>query len=173
MARLLGFDCINMDLIAGLPGEDAASMEHSIDELVKLDPDCLTVHTLAVKRSSRLHEHLDEITLPDVSEVEAMTAIGAEGARRLGMIPYYMYRQKYMAGNMENVGYSKPDRICIYNIDMMEDALSIIAHGAGAMTKRVFQSGGRIERVPNPKDISTYIAKLDATNEARIRLWNE
>ncbi len=173
MARRLGFDCINMDLIAGLPGEDAASMEHSIGELVKLDPDCLTVHTLAVKRSSRLHEHLDEITLPDVSEVEAMTAIGAEGARRLGMIPYYMYRQKYMAGNMENVGYSKPDRICIYNIDMMEDALSIIAHGAGAMTKRVFQSGGRIERVPNPKDISTYIAKLYATNEARIRLWNE
>ena len=172
-ARAMGFDSVNMDLIAGLPGEDESSMRHSIDEILKLGPDCLTVHTLAIKRSSRLHEHLNEIVLPDADVVERMTAIGAEGAERLGMLPYYMYRQKYMAGNMENVGYSKPDKVCIYNIDMMEDALSIIAHGAGAMTKRVFNEGGRIERVPNPKDIDTYIAKLAATNEARRRLFTE
>ena len=172
-ARAMGFDSVNMDLIAGLPGEDESSMRHSIDEILKLGPDCLTVHTLAIKRSSRLHEHLNEIVLPNADVVEHMTAIGAEGAERLGMLPYYMYRQKYMAGNMENVGYSKPDKVCIYNIDMMEDALSIIAHGAGAMTKRVFNEGGRIERVPNPKDIDTYIAKLAATNEARRRLFME
>ncbi len=172
MARELGFNCINMDLIAGLPGEDSSAMQHSIEELLKLAPDCLTVHTLAIKRSSRLHEHLDEIVLPDTGEVEAMTAIGANGAESLGMIPYYMYRQKYMAGNMENVGYSLPGSICIYNIDMMEDALSIIAHGAGAMTKRVFPGEHRIERIPNPKDIDTYIGKLGSTDAARRRLFD-
>lgn len=172
-ARRMGFECINMDLIAGLPGENHVSMEKSIAKILPLLPDCLTVHTLAVKRSSRLHEHLDEIVLPDIHEVEQMTAIGAKGAEKLGMLPYYMYRQKYMAGNMENVGYSMPDKICIYNIDMMEDALSIIAHGAGAMTKRVFPSGHRIERVPNPKDIDTYINKIDSIDAARRKLWAE
>lgn len=172
-ARRMGFDCINMDLIAGLPGEDHVLMEESIAKILPLLPDCLTVHTLAIKRSSRLHEHLDEIVLPDIHEVEQMTAIGAEGAEKLGMLPYYMYRQKYMAGNMENVGYAMPDKICIYNIDMMEDALSIIAHGAGAMTKRVFPNGHRIERVPNPKDIDTYIGKIDSIDAARRKLWAE
>ena len=100
-----------------------------------------------------------------------MTEIGALGAEETGMLPYYMYRQKYMAGNMENVGYAKPGSICIYNIDMMEDSLSIIAHGAGAMNKRIFPSGGRIERVPNPKDIETYISKLQKTHADRLALF--
>ncbi len=172
MARGLGFDCINMDLIAGLPGENVDSMLNSVSQLAKLDPDCLTVHTLAIKRSSVLHEHLGSFTLPDVREVDKMTKVAADAARNMGMIPYYMYRQKYMAGNLENVGYSSPDKICVYNIDMMEDVLSIIAHGAGAMSKRVFNEGGRIERVPNPKDISTYIAKIDKINSERVNVWN-
>lgn len=171
LARDIGFDSINMDLIAGLPGETAADMQHSVNALVELSPECLTVHTLAIKRSSRLRENLSEYALPDVSEVEKMTEIGALGAEKTGMLPYYMYRQKYMAGNMENVGYAKPGSICIYNIDMMEDSLSIIAHGAGAMNKRVFPSGGRIERVPNPKDIETYISKLQKTHADRLALF--
>lgn len=171
LAREIGFDSINMDLIAGLPGEDAGVMQRTMDEIIKLDPDCLTVHTLAIKRSSRLKEQLERIALPVVAEVERMTAIGAAGAEKMGMLPYYMYRQKYMAGNMENVGYSKLDKVCIYNIDMMEDALSIIAHGAGAMTKRVFCGEQRIERVPNPKDIATYIEKLDRIHAERIELF--
>lgn len=171
MARDIGFDSINMDLIAGLPGENAGDMQHSVDAIVALEPECLTVHTLAIKRSSRLKEHLNEISLPDVSEVERMTAIGAAGAKSLNMLPYYMYRQKYMAGNMENVGYSRPDKVCVYNIDMMEDALSIIAHGAGAMAKRVFANETRIERVANPKDIETYINKLQLTHEERMKLF--
>ena len=146
-------------------------MQHSVNALVELSPECLTVHTLAIKRSSRLRENLSEYALPDVSEVEKMTEIGALGAAKTGMLPYYMYRQKYMAGNMENVGYAKPGSICIYNIDMMEDSLSIIAHGAGAMNKRVFPSGGRIERVPNPKDIETYISKLQKTHADRLALF--
>ncbi len=173
MARELGFDSINMDLIAGLPGETAADMERTCEKVLELAPDCLTVHTLAIKRSSRLHEKLDKYALPPVSEVEKMTAIGARCALELGMLPYYMYRQKYMAGNMENVGYSLPDKVCAYNIDMMEDRLSIIAHGAGAMSKRVFSGEKRIERVPNPKDIATYIEKIEKTHEARRTLWVE
>lgn len=171
MAREIGFDSINMDLIAGLPGETTEHMLNSIERIKRLDPDCLTVHTLAIKRSSRLKEHLNEFQLPPVDEVEAMTSIGTKSADDMGMLPYYMYRQKYMAGNMENVGYSKPDKVCIYNIDMMEDALSIIAHGAGAMSKRVFPDGHRIERIPNPKDIETYIAKINKTHLDRMELW--
>lgn len=172
MAREIGFDSINMDLIAGLPGETASDMEKTCEKALELAPDCLTVHTLAIKRSSRLHEKLEHYELPPVSEVERMTAVGAECASQLGMLPYYMYRQKYMAGNMENVGYSLPDKVCLYNIDMMEDRLSIIAHGAGAMNKRVFSGEKRIERVPNPKDIATYIEKVERTHGEREKLWS-
>lgn len=171
LARQLGFDNINMDLIAGLPGETAADMERTVAAIEELGPDSLTVHTLAIKRSSRLHEKLGNYELPPVPEVEKMTAIGAASAERMGMVPYYMYRQKYMSGNMENVGYAKPGKLCLYNIDMMEDSLSIIASGAGAMTKRVFPDGRRIDRVPNPKDIKTYIEKLAKTDEEKRRLF--
>lgn len=170
-ARDLGFDSINMDLIAGLPDENEKDMENSLDEITKLSPDCLTVHTLAIKRASRLKEHMSEYALPDVGTVERMVRLGREYASRMGMKPYYMYRQKYMAGNLENVGYSKEGHVCVYNIDMMEDRMSILAHGAGAMTKRVWQDGGRIERVPNPKDIATYIEKLGHTDKERRRLF--
>lgn len=166
-AREAGFDSINMDLIAGLPGETEGDMEHSLREIKSLDPECLTVHTLAIKRASRLKEHIAEYDLPNVETVEKMVRLGRECAMDMGMKPYYMYRQKYMAGNLENVGYSKEGHICVYNIDMMEDRMSILAHGAGAMTKRVWQDGGRIERIPNPKDIATYIEKLGQTDKER------
>ncbi len=173
MVREAGFECINTDVIAGLPNETAGNMRYTLERIAELDPECLTVHTLAIKRSSRLHEHMEEYSLPDIATVEAMTELGAQAAHELGMIPYYMYRQKYMTGNLENVGYAKPDGICVYNIDMMEDALSIMAHGAGSMTKRVFGEGGRIERVPNPKDVVTYISKLDTVNVQRRKLFFE
>lgn len=169
--REVGFDSVNCDVIAGLPNEKQSDMAHTLDEIAILRPDCLTVHTLAIKRSSRLHEHMDEYDMPNVGCVEDMVALGADAASKMGMQPYYMYRQKYMAGNLENVGYSTPQSICVYNIDMMEDSLSIIAHGAGAMTKRVFNEGGRIDRVPNPKDIETYINKLEVTDAERRRLF--
>lgn len=173
LAREIGFDSINMDLIAGLPMETEADMERTLNEVWNLAPDCLTVHTLAIKRSSRLHEKLNDYMLPPVSSVERMTALGEKCALELGMLPYYMYRQKYMAGNMENVGYSLPDKVCLYNIDMMEDRSSILAHGAGAMNKRVFDGEKRIERVPNPKDIATYIEKVERTHAERKRLFSE
>ena len=169
--KKLGFDSVNMDLIAGLPNETEKDFARSLEAVESLSPDCLTVHTLAIKRASRLHERMDEYELPSVETVERMVDLGRETAARMGMKPYYMYRQKYMAGNLENVGYSKADSICIYNIDMMEDGMSILAHGAGAMTKRVWAEGGRIERVPNNKDIATYIERIEETNEERERLF--
>ncbi|MBQ7060158.1 MAG: coproporphyrinogen dehydrogenase HemZ [Clostridia bacterium] len=171
MARAAGFDNINMDLIAGLPGETADDMRRTLAAVAELGPDCLTVHTLAIKRSSRLHEQLASYELPPVPEVERMTALGRAAAEEMGMAPYYMYRQKYMAGNMENVGYAKEGKLCLYNIDMMEDSISVIACGAGAMTKRVFPDGRRIERVPNPKDIPTYIDKIERTHTDRMKLF--
>lgn len=171
MARDAGFESINMDVIAGLPGETADDMRRTLGEIEKLAPENLTVHTLALKRSSRLVEKLDEYPLPEAETAETMVRLGAESARTLGMRPYYMYRQKYMRGNLENVGYALPGKECIYNIDMMEDTTSIMAHGAGAMTKCIYDAERRVERVPNPKDIATYIAKIDQLAEEKRRLY--
>lgn len=172
LVRKVGFESVNMDLIAGLPNETEDDFKASLAAVESLSPECLTVHTLAIKRASRLHEHMDEYVLPPVESVERMVEMGLSCAEKMGMKPYYMYRQKYMAGNLENVGYSVPGSVCVYNIDMMEDGMSIIAHGAGAMTKRVFDGGGRIERVPNNKDIATYIEKTEETNAERERLFS-
>ena len=161
LAREIGFDSINMDLIAGLPGETAADMQRSCDAIARLRPDNLTVHSLAIKRSSTLKKELDGHALSGAAEAEEMTRIGAGCAAGMGMQPYYMYRQKYMSGNLENVGYAMPGKECVYNIDMMEETASILSHGAGTMTKRVFCGQNRIERLPSPKDVPTYLAKLD------------
>ena len=161
LAREIGFDSINMDLIAGLPGETAADMQRSCDAILRLSPDNLTVHSLAIKRSSTLKKELEEHTLASSAQAEEMTQIGAQCAENMGMNPYYMYRQKYMSGNLENVGYALAGKECVYNIDMMEETASILSHGAGTMTKRVFPGQNRIERLPSPKDVPTYLAKLD------------
>lgn len=167
-ARGLGFDSINMDVIAGLPGETLSDVEDTLSEIKKLSPDNLTVHTLAIKRSSRLKSMLEEYSLPDAEQAEAMVNAGMEAAADMGMKPYYMYRQKYMRGNLENVGYARPGTECMYNIDMMEETVSIMAHGAGAMTKRIFDGECRVERIPNPKDVATYMAKVeDVAREKR------
>lgn len=161
LAREIGFGSINMDLIAGLPGETTADMQKSCDAIARLRPDNLTVHSLAIKRSSTLKKELDEHALASSAQAEEMTQIGARCAENMCMNPYYMYRQKYMSGNLENVGYALPGKECVYNIDMMEETASILSHGAGTMTKRVFGGQNRIERLPSPKDVPTYLAKLD------------
>lgn len=171
LAREIGFDSINMDLIAGLPGETAEDMQRSCDAIVPLAPDNLTVHSLAIKRSSTLKKELDEHALTSADQAERMTQIGAECATMMGMNPYYMYRQKYMSGNLENVGYALPGKECVYNIDMMEETASILSHGAGTMTKRVFAGQNRIERLPSPKDVPTYLYKLDKLIEDKARFF--
>ncbi|MEN6634949.1 MAG: coproporphyrinogen dehydrogenase HemZ [Clostridiaceae bacterium] len=171
LAREIGFDSINMDLIAGLPGETAEEMQRSCDAIVPLAPDNLTVHSLAIKRSSTLKKELDEHALTSADQAERMTQIGAQCAATMGMNPYYMYRQKYMSGNLENVGYALPGKECVYNIDMMEETASILSHGAGTMTKRVFAGQNRIERLPSPKDVPTYLNKLDKLIEDKARFF--
>ena len=171
LARQEGFDCINMDLIAGLPGEDEADFARTLEAIRGFDPENLTVHTLAIKHSSRLKARLEEYPLPGGAAVEEMVRMGAEAARQIGMEPYYMYRQKYMQGNLENVGYAKPGTECVYNIDMMEETVSILSHGAGAMTKRVYGVGERVERLPSPKDVSTWYQKQDRLFAEKKRLF--
>ncbi|MPM61882.1 Oxygen-independent coproporphyrinogen-III oxidase-like protein HemZ [bioreactor metagenome] len=156
-----------MDLIAGLPGETPEDMRRTCEKIFQLAPDCLTVHSLAIKRSARLKTEMEEYALANAEDAQAMTRLGADCASQLGMRAYYMYRQKYMSGNLENIGYSLPGKECVYNIDMMEETASILAFGAGTMTKRVFGDENRIERLPNPKDVPTYLGKLDRLIEAK------
>ena len=171
LAREIGFASINMDLIAGLPGETIDDMQRSCDAIAMLRPNNLTVHSLAIKRSSLLKKELDEHALSTAEQAEHMTRIGADCAEQMGMNPYYMYRQKYMSGNLENVGYALPGKECVYNIDMMEETASILSHGAGTMTKRVFYGQNRIERLPSPKDVPTYLNKLDKLIEDKAQFF--
>lgn len=166
LAREMGFDNINMDLIVGLPGEEQPEVEHTLQELAKLDPDSITVHSLAVKRASRLRMFRDEYKEMTFTNNRAIMDMAAEYAMRAGQSPYYLYRQKNMAGNFENVGYSKEGKAGIYNILIMEEVQSILALGAGASTKLVLP-GGRIERIENVKDIRNYIDRIDEMIERK------
>ena len=171
LARKLGFQHINMDLIAGLPGENLAMFLDTLSWSRSLSPESLTVHTLSIKRSSLLH--LWEAELPDGGMVEQMVEAGRTEAAGRGMRPYYLYRQKYMAGNLENVGYALPGHECLYNVDMMEETGHVLAAGAGAISKRVDPGIGRIERAPNVSEISQYIERTDEMLERKRRLWQE
>ena len=160
LAREMGFDDINMDVIAGLPGETEEHFRHTMDVIRELKPDSLTVHTLAIKRSSRLN--LEKTPLPDAHVAAEMVRMGQETADALGLEPYYLYRQKYMAGQQQNVGYARPGKACLYNIDIMEETTSILAMGAGAISKRVFPDRElRIERAPNVTNVAVYIDRVE------------
>lgn len=169
LARGTGFDNINMDLILGLPGETAQDVQHTIDRVVELAPDSLTVHSLAVKRASRLSQWILENGISMLNNTDETMKIAAEGARRLGMVPYYLYRQKNMSGNFENVGYAREDKLGLYNILIMEERQTIVALGAGSITKVVLPDG-RIERCDNVKDVALYIEKIDEMIERKRRL---
>lgn len=178
LARSLGFDNINMDLIAGLPGEDAADMQDTLRQIEELGPDSLTVHALAIKRAARMgqeHRHTDLH-----GEIEQMVEYSAGAAKRMGLVPYYLYRQKNIAGNFENVGYAKVDKAGIYNILIMEEKQTILAAGAGSSTKIVLpekiqmENGKRsnLVRIENVKDITEYIGRIDEMIERKGEwLW--
>ena len=166
-AREEGHQNINMDLILGLPGEDAADVRNTMEEIMKLAPDNVTVHTLAVKRASRLREELAQHDMTTAEALEEMLDISAEYAERMGMEPYYMYRQKNMVGNFENVGYCHPGKEGIYNVQIMEEKQTILAAGAGASTKTVDPETDRIERVFNVKSIEDYIGRIEEMIERK------
>ena len=172
MAREVGFDNINMDLILGLPGETPQDVAATIEAVKKLDPDNLTVHSLAVKRASKLHQWIEENGLDTIRNTDETMDIAAAGAQAMGMQPYYLYRQKNMSGNFENTGYAKEGKNGIYNILIMEEKQTIVALGAGSITKRVFPDG-RIERCDNVKDVALYIERIDEMIERKRRLFEE
>ena len=159
LARKLGFDNINMDLILGLPGELEEDVQRTIDRVVELAPDSLTVHSLAIKRASRLNRWIQENGMPILHNTDETMEIAAQGAERLGLVPYYLYRQKNMSGNFENVGYAREGKLGLYNILIMEEKQTIVALGAGSISKQVYPDG-RIERIENVKDVSQYIERI-------------
>ena len=170
LARSLGFDDINMDVIAALPGEDYAMFSHTLDVIRTLSPDSLTVHTLAIKRSSKLHEQKYQQQEEDVAR---MVELGRETAHAMGMRAYYLYRQKYMAQNLENVGYAKRNSICRYNIDNMEETTSVLALGAGGISKCVMRQEEKILRAPNIANIEQYVARVDEMVERKKAAFSE
>ena len=170
MARELGFDNINMDLILGLPGETIDDVRNTMEELKILAPDNITVHSLAIKRAARLNIFWEKYAHMSMENSDDTMAVAAAAAEKLGLKPYYLYRQKNMAGNLENVGYAAPGKEGIYNILIMEEKQSIVAIGAGATTKAVYRDG-RIERANNVKDVELYLKQVDEMIERKKKLF--
>ena len=171
MAREMGFDNINMDLILGLPNEGAEDVRHTMEELRILKPDNITVHSLAIKRAARLNMFRDQYKDLRFENSEEMMDITAQYAREMGLLPYYLYRQKNMAGNLENVGYALPGKAGIYNILIMEEKQTIVALGAGATTKAVWKD--HIERAENVKDVGIYIEQIEEMIARKKRLFGQ
>lgn len=161
---------VNMDLIAGLNGESFKDFKHSLDLAISLSPENVTVHTLCVKRGSYLSNDGESV---DSKDVERMVDYAYEQLTSNGYEPYYMYRQKYMAGNLENVGYSKEGKLCVYNVDVMEEITDVVACGANAISKKVNFNANRIEREASPKDVATYLAKIEQIMEKKRQLFCE
>ncbi len=157
-AREAGFVSINMDLIAGLPGDTPAGFRSSLDQIAALTPANITVHTLALKKGADLSQRRQD--LPPAQAVGEMVEYASQTLRALGYLPYYLYRQKYMSGSFENVGWCKPGMECLYNLYMMEELHSIVSLGGGAMSK-VNLPGGRLERFPNPKYPQQYLERIE------------
>ena len=153
-----GFAAINMDLIAGLPTDDFEGFKHSLDTTIALSPANITVHTLAIKKGADLYEKRDGLS-PD-EEVSRMVDYAEETLRNAGYEPYYLYRQKYMSGSFENVGWCRPGTACLYNIYMMEELHTIISVGGGGMNK-VNLPDGKLQRFHNPKFPQQYIEMID------------
>ncbi|MBE5951006.1 MAG: coproporphyrinogen dehydrogenase HemZ, partial [Lachnospiraceae bacterium] len=158
LARECGHDNINMDLIIGLTGENASDVRATLEEIRKLSPDSLTVHTLAIKRAARLNAEMDRYREMRSKETTEMMRVCQEYAKAEGYEPYYLYRQKNMSDNLENIGYARPGKEGLYNVLIMEEKQTIVALGAGASTKAVYPDG-RIERCENVKDVNNYIAR--------------
>lgn len=172
LARKSGFTNINMDLILGLPGEEAEDVRNTMKEIMELNPDSLTVHSLAIKRASKLNQWIQENGIETLRNTDETMEITMAGAKQMGMVPYYLYRQKNMSGNFENVGYARNEECFgIYNILIMEEKQNILALGAGAISKRIFPDG-RIERCDSVKDVGLYIEKIDEMIERKRKLFD-
>lgn len=156
LSRQHGMNNINMDLIIGLPNEGVSELQHSLDETEKLMPESLTVHTLSFKRASEMTLNREKYKVADRTEVEKMMDLAQKWNKENGYVPYYLYRQKNILGNLENVGYAKPGEESLYNIIIMEEVQTIIGLGCGAASKFIDPGTGKITHFANPKDPKSY-----------------
>ncbi len=156
LAKQLGFNNINMDIILGLPGETLTDVAYTLEQLTKLQPESLTVHSLAVKRASALRQGLEGQHFPRGRDAEQMQELAGEGARSMGLRPYYLYRQKQIVGNLENVGYARQGKESVYNIQIMEERQTVLALGAGAASKIVNPQDWSLVNIANAKQPEVY-----------------
>lgn len=189
LARDLGFSNINMDLIAGLPGEETEDFQDTLRQIHELDPDSITIHSLVIKRASRLRSILEEqaaigrISIEELErhrgeQMEQMLELGQDFAQHYGYEPYYMYRQKNSAGHagssgQENIGFARKGRECLYNILIMEEIQTIVAVGAGASTKLYHPELGQVSRVENVKNVVDYINRVEEMIERKYQLLQD
>ncbi|MFC0212547.1 coproporphyrinogen III oxidase [Paenibacillus chartarius] len=185
LARDMGMNNINMDLIIGLPNEGMAELELSLAETAKLLPESLTVHTLSFKRASKMTKNRDEYEVAERDEIGDMMARATAWTEEHGYVPYYLYRQKNILGNLENIGYALEGRESLYNILMMEERQTVIGLGCGAVSKVLFpraagseeetdgQAPQRIERFPNPKEPSVYNSAYKEYVDKKLKLLGE
>ena len=167
IAKSFPFESINCDIIAGLPGEEVEDFQHTIYEVLNLDPNNITIHSLAVKRGSKLID-IDRDYYHRVGTlVGQMLHFGREVLNKNGFRPYYLYRQKHMAGANENTGYCKDDACCIYNMAIMDEHEDIVALGAGGISKAFFPEENRLERIPNVTNYQEYINRVDEMIERK------
>ena len=162
-----GFDVINADIIAGLPGEDAEDFDRTLERMISVGASNITVHTLAVKRGSRLHEEDKQYHYRAAQTVKEMLADSREMLGSAGFRPYYLYRQKHMAGAMENTGYCRDDKACLYNVRIMDEHQSTLAMGAGGISKKYYPEENRLVRVPNVTNYQEYISRIDEMIERK------
>ena len=168
-----GFQHVNMDLIAGLPADTPDGFRRSLDACLAFQPDNLTVHTLALKKGSRLL--LEGSSIPGPEAVTEMLDAAEPALRGAGYTPYYLYRQKYMSGSFENIGWTRPGAACLYNIYIMSELCSILSLGAGGSTKAVDASRRRIQRFFNPKFPEEYTKRPEKmqSNQAAFAAFYE
>lgn len=161
LANKIGFKTINMDIIVGLPGEKLEDVKNTLMHIKSMAPNNLTVHTMAYKKGSRLLEEPTKLNPYASEEIEQMIHICEETARDMGLLPYYLYRQKNMVGNFENVGYAKVGHECIYNVEIIEEQANILALGVGGISKIIQNNGTKLERIENLRDVNGYINRID------------
>ena len=171
LASQYGFDVINADLIAGLPGEELDDFKDSLEEILSLGANNITVHTLSVKRGSRLRENDPEYYRRDADKVSEMVDHARTRLAAAGFYPYYIYRQKHQMGALENVGYCTEGRHSIYNIRIMEEKQTIIALGAGGIGKIYYPDEDRLERVANVSNYKVYNERFDEMLERKNKYY--
>ncbi|AMA72168.1 MULTISPECIES: coproporphyrinogen III oxidase [Aneurinibacillus] len=173
LAREAGMNNINMDLIIGLPGEGVTEFEHTLAETEKLMPESVTVHTLSFKRASEMTRNKEKYKVASREEIQEMMKRAEEWTKARGYVPYYLYRQKNILGNLENVGYAKPGQESLYNIMIMEEMQTIIGLGCGAASKWVHPMTGAISRFANPKEPKAYNENYKHYTEAKIKVLDD